>query len=111
MRENVCISKPVLKDVLTFNKQQCSKRIRNEESSKWQRACVQPVEIILSDDASHSCLLALQMAGVASFAIVEMVRKGIQLLSNKRKEKKKRTESVLPLKSSENIHKDDNGND
>lgn len=40
---------------------------------------------ILSDDASHSCLPALQMASVDPFATVEMVRKGIQLLSNKRK--------------------------
>jgi len=42
------------------------------------------MEIILSDDASHSSLLALHMAGVAPFAVVEMVKKGIQLLSNKR---------------------------
>lgn len=73
-----------------MNKQQCSKRVRHEENSKWQRTCVQPMEIILSGDAPYSCLLALQMASVDPSATGEMVRKGKQLLSNKRKENKER---------------------
>lgn len=48
------------------------------------------MEIILSGDAPYSCLLALQMASVDPSATGEMVRKGKQLLSNKRKENKER---------------------
>lgn len=48
------------------------------------------MEIILSGDAPYSCLLALQMASVDPSDIEETVRKGKQLLSNKRKGKKER---------------------
>lgn len=58
----------------------------HSDGEKWQGACVWLVDIILFDDASRSCPLALQLAVYTHSLFLEMSKKGVKLLSNKENE-------------------------
>lgn len=58
----------------------------HSDGEKWHGVCVWLVDIILFDDASRSCPLALQLAVNTHLLVLEMSKKGVKLLSNKENE-------------------------